>query len=94
MKIKLNWTHVRLWRGYFLGWLAFVAFGVVIGWRLNPRSDEIAFMLAIPFLVVVPYAALCLLIAVAKSSLAIWRENRRWSALVRQQPRKRVRRDT
>ena len=52
-------------------WFAFVAFGIVIGWGFNPRSDEIAFMLAVPLIVVVPYAVICLVLAVVKASWPI-----------------------
>ena len=60
--ISVNHSHVAACGRYLLAWVAFVAFGVVLGWGLNPRLDEVAFMLALPLVVLLPYAAFCLLL--------------------------------
>ena len=66
-RVEINRQHVGLWGALLAGWLAFVAFGLVIGWHLGPRLDEVLIILVLPlWLVVIPYALLCLLIAVAR----------------------------
>lgn len=79
----LNWPHVTLWRRLFMAWLVFVAFGLVLGWRFGPRPDEVAFMLVLPLLVVLPYAVGCLGLAVLRLLWAsahrrafVWRHRR------------------
>ena len=59
-RVGVRRTHVALWRRWLGLWLAFVAFGLVAGAHLKPRPDEIAFVLALPLAVVVPYAVGCL----------------------------------
>ena len=79
--IKINRPHARLWRRYLMAWLAFVAFGLVIGAYLKPRADEIIFMVTLPLAIVVPYALLCLGVAAVRSLLppggvVAWRQRR------------------
>lgn len=73
--ISINRAHVTLWRRWAIAWAAFVAFGLVIGWRLGPRADEIAFVLALPLAVLVPWGAWCFLAAGAQ---ALWPVGRAW----------------
>lgn len=67
--IGINWPHVALWRRWLCLWLGFVAFGLVVGWTLKPRPDEILFMLALPALVLVPYAVGCFLVSAIRLGL-------------------------
>lgn len=47
-----------------LQWLVFVGIAVVLGWRLNPRFDEIAFVgIGVPALATLAYAGGCLILA-------------------------------
>lgn len=65
-----------------MAWLAFVALGIVVGWGLKPRMDEIAFMLVVPVAIVIPYAAFCLVAVFVRSLLSSIRsENGRWIGL-------------
>ena len=67
-RVSINRQHVRLWRGYAIAWAAFVAFGLVAGWRLGPRPDEVLFvLLAPPLAILTVYAAGCLGLAVLRS---------------------------
>lgn len=77
--ISLNKQHIALWRGYLLAWAAFVGFVVLLGWHLKPRADEVAFVLALPLVVLIPYAAGCLVLAVVK---ALWPVRLDWQRLL------------
>lgn len=63
MKIKLNHAHILIWKKMLAYWLAFVVFGLIAGWHLKPRPDEVAFMLSLPAIVVIPYGLGCLAVA-------------------------------
>ncbi len=67
--ISINRDHVTLWRRWAVAWVAFVVCGLVFGWRLGPRADEIAFVLALPLAILVPWGAWCFLAAGAQ---ALW----------------------
>lgn len=66
-KVEINRPHARLWGVYLGVWLAFVGCGLVLGAHLKPRADEVAFVLALPLAVLLPYALLCLGLAFMKS---------------------------
>ena len=59
-QLQLNHAHVARWRRYVIWWLAYVAAGLLFGWHLGPRPDEVAFVLALPLAVIVPYGLFCL----------------------------------
>ena len=56
----INRGHIRLVGQLLVGWVAFVGFGLIIGWNLHPRIDEVVFVLSLPLFVVPAYAVLCL----------------------------------
>ena len=68
--IGLNWTHVELWKRLAAYWLAYVAVGLLIGWHLKPRLDELLFVLCIPIVIVVPWAIVSLSLAWLKLTMA------------------------
>lgn len=81
--LSLNRPHVALWRRYLTGWAIFVAFVLVTGWSLSPRLDEVAFVLFLPLVILIPYVAVCLLGVYAKLWLlglkrraALWQARR------------------
>lgn len=86
--IGINWDHVALWRGWLVHWLIFVGCILVLGWHLGPRSDEVAFVLALPLWILVPYALLCLLLAAVRvlwlGAVAFTRRLIRNSVVIRQ----------
>lgn len=58
-------------------WLAFVVFGLIVGWHLKPRPDEVLFVLTLPlWLVLLPYGVFCLGAAVLKVLWPIWLQRR------------------
>lgn len=61
--VSINRPHLALWRRLVVGWLAYVGIGLVLGAHLKPRPDEVVFVLALPVLVIVPYAIGCLAVA-------------------------------
>lgn len=64
--IGINWTHVALWRRWLMAWFGLVAFALVAGAHLGPRPDEILFAVTLPLLVIVPYAAGCLVLGAVR----------------------------
>jgi hypothetical protein len=86
MKVSLNYSHMLVWRRYLVGWAAFVAFGIVAGWHLHPRLDEVVFMIALPLWIIVPYAVISLVAAMVRAWL--WpTPGTRW---IRYKPGKRI----
>lgn len=65
-KISLNTEHIRIWKRMLLYWLAFVVMGLITGWHLKPRPDEILFVLSMPAFIVIPYGLWCFAVAVAR----------------------------
>jgi len=59
-RIGLNRTHFAVWGQVLAAWLVYVAFGLVAGFALHPRMDEVLFVLFLPLAVLVPYVLLCL----------------------------------
>lgn len=78
MRLTLNRDHVTFWKRICVAWIAFVAFGIVAGWRHGPRADEIALMLVLPLAIFIPYVALNLIVILVR---ALWpiRRHGRWS---------------
>ncbi len=74
--IGINWTHVALWRRGLIGWFGLVGFALVAGAHLGPRPDEVLVVCLMPLLVIVPYAAGCLLLALLRLSLDLWQHRR------------------
>ena len=72
--IGINWTHVALWRRWLLAWFGLVGFALVAGAHLGPRPDEILFAVTLPLLVIVPYAAGCLVLALLRLLLKHWHD--------------------
>lgn len=73
LRLSLNWAHFRVWRRWTLTWLAFVGATLVLGAHLNPRLDEVMFVLFLPLIVLVPYIAVCLFAVLYKAWLwPIW----------------------
>ena len=58
--ITLNRTHVTACKQALIVWLGFVAAGLILGARLGPRPDEIAFMILLPLPLIALYALGCL----------------------------------
>lgn len=67
--VSINRPHLLLWRRLAVGWLAYVGVGLVLGAALKPRPDEVAFVLTLPLVVIVPYALGCLALAGLKAYL-------------------------
>ncbi len=79
--IGINWTHVALWRRGLMAWFGLVGFALVAGAHLGPRPDEILFACTLPLLVIVPYAAGCLMLALLRLLLEHWHDWRRVATL-------------
>lgn len=77
--ITLNQHHVANCKRILIAWLGFVAFGLILGARLGPRPDEIAFMLILPLPLVALYALGCLLLGLLRILWPVRRHH--WSAL-------------
>ncbi len=67
--VEVNRPHVLLWARWGVAWLLYVAVGLVVGWQLKPRPDEITFVLFLPLAVLVPYAAACLILGLLRTWL-------------------------
>lgn len=76
-KLTINRDHVALWGRWLAMWVAFVAFGLVVGWHLKPRMDEFLVVLSLPLAVVAAYAIGCLVVLVIRSLWPI-RLQSRW----------------
>lgn len=63
LDISLNKPHAVLWGRFARWWLAYVAVGLILGWRLGPRLDEFLFVLFLPLVIAVPWAILSLALA-------------------------------
>lgn len=72
--IGINWPHVALWRRGLIGWFGLVGFALVAGAHLGPRADEVLFACTLPLVVIVPYAAGCLLLAALRLALELWKD--------------------
>jgi len=75
MRIKLNWPHIRKWSEALYGFAVLYVGALIFGWHLGPRADELIFCASLPLFVIIPYAALCLVVVLVKS-LAIGLQSR------------------
>jgi Sec-independent protein secretion pathway component TatC len=73
--ITLNQHHVANCKRILIAWLGFVAFGLILGARLGPRPDEIAFMLLLPLPLIALYALGCLALGLLR---LLWPVRRDW----------------
>lgn len=62
--ISLNRDHLAVWGRWAILWLLFIGFGLIAGWHLSPRLDEIVTVALLPLAVLVPYVLGCLGLAV------------------------------
>lgn len=82
-KITLNEPHIRRVGRCLLLYAIYFVYGLVAGWHLKPRSDEIIFMVTLPLWVLLPYTVGCLAIVTVKALRPVrpqpgaWRWNRR-----------------
>lgn len=67
MQIKLNVEHLFLWGRILTMWIVFVASIIILGWRYNPRADEVLFAMALPLFVIPPYVAFCFIVALLRA---------------------------
>ena len=65
-KINLNQDHIHLWKKMGGLWLIYMLFGLISGWHLQPRMDEIIFVLFLPIGIIIPYALACLILVALK----------------------------
>lgn len=79
MQIGLNRPHLIRWIPVLGGWLAYVALALLLGAHLQPRLDEVLFVLTLPLWGIVPYAACCL--AVAALRVWLWPARAYWRRL-------------
>lgn len=63
MRITPNWPHIALWGRLTRFWATYVAAGLIMGWSLGPRVDEVIFVALLPLPFVVIYAVGCLVVA-------------------------------
>ena len=91
--IRINWGHVAIWRRLAILWLGYVGVGLLVGWKLGPRLDEIAFLLLLPLAPLAAWIALSFLWALlrlwldrGKAGLPVVGRKRRLAA----QPHQRV----
>lgn len=68
-KITLNEPHLRKVGYYLLLYAIYFVYGLIAGWHLKPRADEIIFMLTLPLWILVPYTIGCLAVVAVK---ALW----------------------
>lgn len=73
--IGLNWTHVTACKRILMAWLGFVVFGLILGAHLQPRPDEIVFMLFVPLPLIALYALGCLALGYLRLLWPIRRHN-------------------
>lgn len=79
-KLKLDRQHLLLWCRFAIYWLCYVIAGLIAGWHLKPRMDEVIFVLLLPVLIVATYAAACFVAAALK--VWLWPIGRhRWNGL-------------
>ena len=80
--IKLNTTQLLAAKRALIVWLGFVTFGLVMGAGLNPRPDEIVFMVLLPVPLVALYALASIAIAILRLLWPVRRDDG-WLALAR-----------
>ena len=73
--ITLNQHNVANCKRILIAWLGFVAFGLILGARLGPRPDEIAFMLLLPLPLIALYALGCLALGLLRLLWPVRRDN-------------------
>lgn len=79
--IRINWEHVALWKRGLMGWFGLMAFALVAGAHLGPRPDEVLFVVCLPAVVLLPYAAFCAALALLRLALELGKH--RWVAALR-----------
>jgi hypothetical protein len=71
--IKLNTTQLLAAKRALIVWLGFVSFGLVMGAGLNPRPDEIVFMVLLPVPLLILYALASLAVGMLRLLWPVWR---------------------
>lgn len=67
--ISINWGHVAIWRRLAILWCGYVCVGLLLGWGLGPRRDEVVFLLLLPLAPLAAWVAVSFLWALLRLRL-------------------------